>query len=280
MKRIKGFSQFINEAGSADLLGVARSLTKDLFSAKSKEELQALGKVTPEGKPIVTIGGSSTTSPSSTYTAPVVSAVPGNDDFTLYMQHQQGIAGAKGLIQAMQGTGKLHPETVKTKSGTKYANLVMNVPSDRPQVKSQMIQALDNGDEKTAANLFLNMWKEKWASKGAQAQKAINEPKNAKVKEAITKYCQKYGVPYDFATTVAYIESGFNPSSGNNKYKGVYALSQEEFSKYVPGGSIFNAEDNINAGIQCLKRNIKEFTKYLGPTLATLKIGDWAKNLA
>jgi CMP-2-keto-3-deoxyoctulosonic acid synthetase len=196
------------------------------------------------------------------------------------MQHQQGIAGAKGLIQAMQGSGTLHPDTVKTKSGTKYANLVMNVPSDRPQIKTQLIQALDNGDQKTAASLFLNMWKEKWASKGAQAQKDINQPKNAKVKEAIAKYCQKYGVPYEFAVTVAYIESGFNPASGNNRYKGVYALSQEEFNKYVPGGNILNAEDNVNAGVQCLKNNIKAFTKYLGPVLASLKIGDWAKNLA
>jgi len=274
MKRIKGFSEFLNEA---DLIGLARSLTKDLFTAKSKDELQALGKPS-ESKPVTTIGAGSQSN--TNYTAPAISAVPGNDDFTLYMQHQQGIAGAKGLIQAMQGSGTLHPETIKTKGGTKYANLVMNVPSDKPQVKSQMIQALDNGDQKTAANLFLNMWKEKWASKGAQAQKDINQPKNAKVKEAITKYCQKYGVPYEFAVTVAYIESGFNPSTGNNRYKGVYALSQEEFNKYVPGGNIFNAEDNVNAGVQCLKNNIKAFTKYLGPVLASLKIGDWAKNLA
>lgn len=274
MKRLKGFVQFINEAG---LIDVARSLTSDLFSAKSKEELQALGKVSSSGKPIITIGGDGNT---SHYKPPITSAVPGNDDFTLYMQHQQGKAGAKGLIQAMQGTGKIHPDTLRVKSGTKYANLVMNVPSDRPQVKTQLIQALDNGDQKTGATLFLNMWKEKWNSKGAQALKDINQPKHAKVKELITKYCQKYGVPFDFAVTVAYIESGFNPSSGNNKYKGVYALSKEEFNKYVPGGNIFDADNNINAGIQCLKNNIKEFTKSLGPTLATLKIGDWAKNLA
>ena len=274
MKRIKGFSEFLNEA---DLIGLARSLTKDLFNAKSKDELQALGKPS-EGKPVTTIGAGSQSN--TNYTAPAISAVPGNDDFTLYMQHQQGIAGAKGLIQASQGTGGLHPETIKTKSGTKYANLVMNVPSDRSQVKSQMIQALDAGDQKTAAGLFLSMWKEKWNSKYKQAQTAIKEPKNAKVKEAIAKYSQMYGVPFDFAATVAYIESGFNPSSGNNRYKGLYALSQEGFTKYVKGGNILDIDDNANAGIQTLRQNIVEFKKYLGPTLASLKLGQWANNLA
>jgi len=278
MSKIKSFDQFVNEG--ADLLSVARSLAADLLSGRSLTGGSPDSGSTTSGG-MVTIGGSTTT-PTNTQTSITtpLTTVPGNDDFTLYMQHQQGIAGAKGLIQASQGTGKMASDTIKTKSGKKYANLVGNIPSDRPQVKADLIKSLDAGDQKTAALLFLNMWKEKWASKSKQAQTLINDPKNATVKQAIAKYAQKYGVPFDFAATVANIESSFNPNSGNNRYKGLYALSQEEFNKYVPGGNIHDIDNNANAGLQCLKNNIKEFKRYLGPTLATLNLGSWTNNMA
>jgi len=284
MSKIKSFDQFVNEG--ADLLSVARSLAADLLSGRSLTGGSPDSGSTTSGEP-VTIGGSATT-PTTTQTSITtpLTTVPGNDDFTLYMQHQQGIAGAKGLIQASHGTGKLAADTIATKyirakgRNVKYANLVENVPSDKPQVLKDLVAALDAGDQKTGALLFLNMWKEKWNSKYKQAQTGINSPKNAAIKELIQKYASKYGVPFDFATTVAYIESGFNPKSGNSAYKGVYALSQKEFDKYVRGGDIFNADNNINAGLQCLRNNIKEFKKYLGPTLATLNLGSWTANLA
>jgi hypothetical protein len=53
----------------------------------------------------------------STYTpATPYKQIAGNDDFVLYMQHQQGVGGAAGIVKALNGTGKMHPETVKTKS--------------------------------------------------------------------------------------------------------------------------------------------------------------------
>jgi hypothetical protein len=48
----------------------------------------------------------------------------------------------------------------------------------------------------------------------------------------------------------------------------------------VKGGNILDIDDNANAGIQTLRQNIVEFKKYLGPTLASLKLGQWANNLA
>jgi hypothetical protein len=208
---------------------------------------------------------------------PGIGSVSGNDDFLLYMQHQQGVAGSTGIIKASLGTGSMHPDTVRTKSGVKYANLVMNIPSDRPNVKKAMIQALDSGDQKSAAILFMTMWKEKWNAKSKQAQSLIELPKNQKVKEAIMKYCKKYDVPFNFASTVATIESGLNPNAGNKRYKGLFALSQSEFNKYVPGGRINNIDDNANAGIQCLRNNIKSFIRYLGPTVAKINVSSWAK---
>lgn len=232
----------------------------------------------PKPLPTVSKEGKGETGKDKGATIPGINQIPGNDDFLLYMQHQQGVAGATCLIKASMGIGRLHPDTVKRKSGVNYANLIMNVPSDRPKIKQAIIQSLDKGDQKVASLLFMTMWKEKWNSKSKKAKEYIDEPKNSKVKSAIKTYCDKYNVPYDFAITVAMIESGFNPKSGNKRYKGLFALSQSEFSEYVKGGDIYNINDNAKAGVLCLKNNIKAFVKYLGPKLAAnIKIGDWAR---
>jgi soluble lytic murein transglycosylase-like protein len=217
------------------------------------------------------------------YKPAMFNAVQGNDDFALYMQHQQGMAGAKGLIQALNGTGQMHPDTVKTKSGTRYANLVKNVPSDRPQIKADLIKALNNGDQKTAAGLFLSMWKEKWFSKQKQALAAINLPKNASVKDAITRSSAKYKVPFDFAITVAMIESGLNPLAHGPVYKGLYAMRPESNYGGVVKPMGENWKDpyvNAEAGIALLADNIKQFKKSLGKDLATLNLGGWTQGLA
>lgn len=285
MKRIKNYSEFLNE-NDKKLWGLATNLISQMFSGgfdPKKANANAAGSSSASP---VTIGGKYVAGPSGSETNNAVQTVTSstlgkdNDDFLLYMQHQQGIAGSKQLIRASKGIDKLHPQTVKTKAGTKYANLVMNVPSDRPQVKAALIKALDAGDHKEAANLFLEMWKEKWKSKGADAIKRIEEPKFKDIKESIMKYCLQYGVPFDFAVAVAYVESGFNPSVGNRKYKGVYALSQEEFARRVPGGNIHNADQNIKAGIEHLRDYIKQFQKYLGSDLAGLNFSPWTKALA
>ena len=266
MKKLKNFKDFINESNFND-----HSVFKILNSVLSPGSIE----YNQPDEEIVTPGSDSSSA--------VSSALSGNDDFALYMQHQQGLAGATGIVKASNGTGAMHPETVKTKKGTKYANLVMNIPSDRPQVKTDLISALDNGDQKTAASLFLNMWKEKWFSKQTKAIKEINNPKNSEVKDAISKACIKYGVPFDFAITVAIIESSFNPLSGNSKYKGLYAMvpTSDYDGVVTPMGS--NWKDpyiNAEAGIALLADNIKKFKKSLGNDWASLNIGKWVDNLA
>jgi hypothetical protein len=283
MKKIISFEEFINEAGG--FLSAVAPLIGDmeLQAQKRADELKAdrARQEAASAAADASANAYSTGTEQGSMLPDNYSAVPGNDDFTLYMQHQLGIAGAKGLIEDSLGTGKLAPDTIKTKAGTKYANLIKNVPSDKPQIKTDIIKALDSGDQKTAATLFLNMWKDKWKSKSEEAKVNVNKPQNSMAKEAIKKYSSKWGVPFDFAIAVANIESGFNPKVGNNSYKGLYALSQSGFNKYVAGGNIYNADDNANAGIQSLRNNIKEFKRYIGPTtLASLNLAPWAKNLA
>ena len=158
----------------------------------------------------------------------------------------------------------------------------MNIPSDKPQVKKDVIAALDKGDQKTAAALFLNTWKEKWNSIQATAKTAINDPKNATVKDAIQKATTKHALPFDFAVTVAKIESGLNPKAGNSSYKGLFAMSPS--SNYggvvTPMGNKWS-DPYVNAenGVKLLKDNIKQFKKNLGNDWASLKVGSWANNL-
>lgn len=275
MDKIKSFEEFVlNEEGSAlKFLGGILNGSIDIFSKPGEPDVDG-----DEGASGDADSASSTYTPTGTY-----NQVAGNDDFTLYMQHQQGVAGAAGLVKALNGTGKMNPETVKTKGGVKYANLVKNIPSDRPQVKKDVIAALDKGDQKTAAALFLNTWKEKWFSHQKTARTAINAPKNATVKDAITKASAKYKVPFDFAITVANIESGLNPKAGNSTYKGLFAMQpNSNYGRSVtPMGNRWS-DPYVNAenGVKLLKDNITQFKRSLGTDWASLNVGSWANNLA
>ena len=207
------------------------------------------------------------------------SPAPGNDDFALYMQHQQGVAGAAGLVRALNGTGKMAADTIKTKGGVKYANLVGNVPSDLPQVKKDLIAALDKGDQKTAAGLFLNAWKQKWNTMQKAAKTDINKPQNATVKDAISKATAKYNIPFDFAITVAKIESGFNPKAGNSTYKGLFAMNpNSSYGGVVKpmGNDWSNPYTNAENGVKLLKDDIADFKRTLGNDWASLNVGSWA----
>jgi hypothetical protein len=279
--RVKSYDEFVNETAGAGLIAAALASAEKEAQAvidREKAEAQAADAANTQINQSVS-GGSN----DPNYKPTVFNPVSGNDDFALYMQHQQGLAGATGIIKALNGTGEMHPETIKTKSGVKYANLVGNIPSDRPQVKTDLIKALDNGDQKTAAGLFLNMWKEKWFDKQNQALKAINQPKNAAVKDAITKFGAKYNVPFDFAVTVAMIESGLNPLAGGGTYKGLFAMRPESNYGGVVKPMGANWKDpyvNAEAGIALLADNIKEFKKTLGGDWASLNVGTWTNNLA
>ena len=164
--RVKSYHEFVNEQQGILVSALAnaerqaqavedREKEEQLAAASTNAQINAGVNSTPVTSS-TTVSNSNPSTPSGSaidpnYKPTVFNAVQGNDDFALYMQHQQGPAGAKGIIQALNGTGHMHPETVKTKSGVKYANLVGNIPSDRPQVRVDLIKALDNGDQKTAA---------------------------------------------------------------------------------------------------------------------------------
>ena len=281
MNKIKSFDEYINE-NNLGLLAVAfgqAELDARKAEAARKAEIDAANATN------AAIDGNTSDSSNSTvsgYSDVKFNPVAGNDDFAIYMQHQQGTAGAAGLIKALNGTGKMASDTIKTKGGVKYANLVGNIPSDRPQVKSGVIKALDNGDQRGAAALFMNVWKEKWFSKQKQALVNIEKPIYANVKKAIQKYSSKYGVPFDFAITVAMIESGLNPKSGNSKYKGLYAIQPNSTyggKTIATGNDWADPDKNAHAGIKLLASQVKNFKRALGNDWASLNVGTWTNSV-
>ena len=291
MDRIKSFDNFINEEVGMGIIAQSlgqlekSSLAKEAAIRAAKATQQAASAASDASIAAYNSGSSSSAyKPGTTSSATAFNAIPGNDDFALYMQHQQGVAGAAGILRALNGTGKMASDTVKTKAGVKYANIVKNIPSDRPNIRKNIISALDKGDQKTAANLFLEMWKSKFASKKLEAKKLIDKPGYAKVKAAISAASSKYNVPFDFSITVANIESGLRPGSGNSTYKGLFALvpSSNYGGIITPIGAKWNDPYiNADAGIKLLKDSIKLLKKQLGTTgWASLNVGDWAKNIA
>ena len=284
MRKILSFEDFkLNEdnilmqALGAALSGgnVGKDLSK-IFGGKD-DETSSDGEETSTAVPGESRIGKRSDYPEETQNAePEFTITPGNDDFALYMQHQQGVAGAASIIKALRGTGKLLPETARS-------YMLNNVPSDRPQVKKAMKEALAKGDQKTAAALFVNMWKEKWNSKSKEAKTAINKPQNAVAKKAIEAAAKKYGVPFEFAATVSLIESGLNPNAGNRRYKGLFAMdpSRSYDGLITPMGNKWS-DPYLNAdnGVKLLRRDIVQFKRQLGADLASLQLSPWAKNLA
>jgi peptidoglycan hydrolase-like protein with peptidoglycan-binding domain len=188
-----------------------------------------------------------------------LSGIGGNDEYLIYMLHQQGPAGAPALVEAMYGVGKLHPQQ-------RNKNLTANVVGSYKGMKSRIRTALDSGNEQEAASLFLNMWKETYANKKKRALTEINSAKNASVKGILQKYSKQEGIPYDYLVTKAYIESGFNPNSGNRTYKGLFALDPNSGYAKNSGlthSNVHDPEANTKSAIYLMKSQIGPFVNRL-----------------
>jgi len=262
MKNLNNYREFINENDEGFLSGLAsyfRTFFSSIFGDDSDDSAKSINDLD-----IDEIN------------------VKGNDDFVLYLIHQQGLAGITGIIKQMRKTGNFHPSTIKTKNGVKYSNLVSNMPSDKPEAKKKLISLLDAKKYSKAAALFLMVWKEKWNTLYKQAQIEINKPQNKEVKKAILKNASEFGIPKDFAFTVSYIESRFNPKSGNSTYKGLFALdpnsNYDGVLNYSLGNKWSNPYYNSKAGLKLMKSSINRFKSSIGNELSQLKFSNWIKS--
>jgi len=190
-------------------------------------------------------------------------------EFTLvYLGHNQGPAGIKAVLyySFIEPSRKVPTKNKFTSSningnmygfrlnGTKYvtttyADWSTNVGDDFNKTFGEDIET-----SYTPGNFFTYWASHKIPQKISQGRKNI--PKD--LYNLFSKLSGEYGVPLDYIIATAYIESGFKSKAGNSKYKGMFALSQSEFSKYYPKGDIYNTEQNSRAGVQVLKERVKE----------------------
>jgi hypothetical protein len=172
----------------------------------------------------------------------------GGDEYLIFVQHNQGGAGASSLVAAKEGKGKIH-------SFTRSKGMMNNIPGDMPDYKRQISEALNSGNDQRAASLFLEMWKIKYAAKKKEGLENINKPQNAQVKAILEQCSRESGVPFEVLVTIANIESGLNPKAGNANYKGLFALNPSTAVQYNPQlnySNIFDPLVNAQAGSKML----------------------------
>lgn len=202
----------------------------------------------------------STASPSYSFSGDL-----GGDEYLIFVQHNQGVAGASSLVAAKEGKGKIHPFT-------RSKGMINNIPSDMPDYKTQIVEALNSGNDQRAASLFLEMWKIKYAAKKEQGLKNIEKPENAQVKAILQQASSTSGVPFEILVGIANIESGLNPKAGNSTYKGLFALNPSTAVQYNPALNYTNVFDplvNAEAGSKMLAAG----KKYLVQDLARKGVG-------
>ena len=183
----------------------------------------------------------------------------GGDEYLIFVQHNQGVAGATSLVNAKFGKGGINPFT-------KSKGMINNIPSDMPEYKNQIVEALNSGNDQRAASLFLEMWKIKYASKKEQGMKLINNPKYSEVKQILEKVALDTGIPFEVLVTIATIESGLNPDVGNSTYKGLFALNPSTAVKYNPSitnSNVHNPLINAEAAGKMLLAGKNELMKGL-----------------
>lgn len=83
---------------------------------------------------------------------------------------------------------------------------------------------------------------------------------------SIQNTAARYGIDAGTLGRTVQIESGGNPRAQTGSYKGLMQLSQSEFDKYkpTPTASIWNAQDNLEAGAAKMKAEGAQFAANFG----------------
>ena len=108
-------------------------------------------------------------------------------------------------------------------------------------------------------------------------------PKHPKIKAIFQKYANVF--PLDFLAAVASQESGFNPESGNNRYKGLFALDpidSDYAKKYgLTPANVYDPEKNTEVAVKFWNDNRKLFNSLMSSNeLAALGLNKSSSNMA
>ncbi len=168
----------------------------------------------------------------------------------VYLTHQQGPSGLANILSILRGDIKMQPDSRE--------KLLNNMPQSDPRYIK-----VKTGKSKEAVKSFLEYQKSTWGQYKREALAKINEPQNAKVKEAIEKVKAKMpNFSKDFITTVAYKESRFDPNPKTNKaYRGLFQIGDSAWSelkriyplKYKGTKAPLSPIKNTEAGCDYLK---------------------------
>lgn len=212
--------------------------------------------------------------------------VKGDDDYLFYLQHQQGVAGITSIIKAAIGKGKILDEVLKTKGGVKYAHIMNNIPPvrEKEKLKNNILYLLNADDQKRAAALFLNGWKQVYMKAAKEVKTHLSDPKKKNVIDIIRKAAKKHNIPDTFALTVAQIESGLNPKAAvpNGSYRGLYQMNPNEtYGNLIKplGNDWDNPEKNATAGLKLLAAGATQLKNNLNDLRVEYKGSEWVNNI-
>lgn len=195
----------------------------------------------------------SSTEASAVSTSNIVSKI--TTPVAMYLQHNQGESGFKRIVDA----AKKGLNNVPLVKGEQNINWNMygtrvNAPADKyrhSNVGDDFVKVY--GNSFTPAN-FLAYWISKF-NNNLSSVASSKIPGN--IKSIVEKYAKIHRVPVDYALATCKTESGFNPQAGNGTYKGLFAISLEQFQKVYPGDTdIYNPDKNANVGIRLLKEGL------------------------
>ena len=141
-------------------------------------------------------------------------------DHMMYVPHQQGGRGAAKLFLAAKGQYKLTEDDIN--------KLKTNMPASDPNYK---IVADTKKTSKERALAYFKYWKKTWENYKRDAK--ANIASHPEVQNGIAKVDAKHPKFFsnDFLTTVAWIESRFDPKAGKTRpYKGLFQIGNDAFS--------------------------------------------------
>ena len=174
----------------------------------------------------------------------------------LYLPHQQGPTGAAKIIKIAKGLEKLDQQL--------RSNMLTNMPASDPGYNT-----VKTGKDREAVMAFLIYQRDTWRRIEKEALREINNPKNAKVKQALFNI-KPSSFPDHFLTTVAYKESGFNPNPKSNpSFKGLFQIGDSAWEqlkkidpkKYKGSKPPLKLSKNVQAGHDYLKWSYDQFEK-------------------
>jgi peptidoglycan hydrolase-like protein with peptidoglycan-binding domain len=194
----------------------------------------------------------------------------GNTMWIYWLAHNQGAYGASELLRVAldSNPNAKFANDIRSKFMSNWAgktNHIRRNVGDKGQdgvFKSQIKAAYDDGNDKAVAIAFSSYQKWKFHQMYQNGNQVIHtKPEIKEIFERCLKE-KNSNIPFEFLAAVSYQESGFNPKSGNDVYKGLFALKPGE-STGLDNTTVHDPYKNTLAAIDFWNRNIPALDRNL-----------------